>query len=70
MVHIEVSGPTHSKKGYIMAVIAQALREAGAEVRMLGESTHLADKMVASPELVHEKLDHQVVHITEMQTGV
>lgn len=70
MVQIQVSGPTHSKKGYVIAAITAALRELGAEVHVLGEETHLADKMHVSESKLHEKLESVTIHITEMQTGI
>ena len=45
MVQIEVSGPDRSRKGYILIAVARALRELGATVNVVGEETHLVDKV-------------------------
>jgi hypothetical protein len=68
MVNIEITGPLHSKKGYIMVAIAQALRDLGATVVLQGEDTHLADKRNADGSVIAEKLTGQEVRITELQT--
>jgi len=70
MVQIQVSGPIHSKKCYVVAAITEALRDLGAEVHVLGEETRLADKMHSSESLLHEKLENVVIHITDMRTGI
>jgi hypothetical protein len=70
MVQIEVSGPDHSRKGYILIAIARALRELGADVSVLGEGTHLADKVDLDQSVFGEKLAGQTIHITELRTGV
>lgn len=69
MVHIEVSGPEHSKKGYVMVEIARVLRSMGCEVTVQGEETHLADKVVVPEDLIHQKLSGVKIIITEMQTS-
>ncbi len=68
MVHIEVSGPEHSKKGYVMVEIARVLRSMGCEVIVQGEQTHLADKVSVPEEAIHQKLSGVQVSITEMKT--
>jgi predicted peroxiredoxin len=70
MVNIQVTGPEHSKKGYIMVVIAKALRDAGCDVSVLGEGTHLSDKTGLDETTVAERLTGHRVHITELKTGV
>lgn len=70
MVQIEVSGPEHSKKGYIMVAIAKVLRDLGAEVAVLGEDTHLASKVSLTEDAVAEKLTGLQVRLTELQTGI
>ena len=70
MVQIEVTGPEHSKKGHIMVAIAKALRDLGADVQVLGETTHLASKVDLPEEVVSEKLTGVKVRLTELQTGV
>jgi hypothetical protein len=69
MVQIEVSGPTHAKKGYVMVAIARALRELGAEVQVLGETTHLAEKSTKDSHELALNLRGQEVRLTELQTG-
>ena len=69
MVNIQVTGPLHSKKGYIMALLTKTLRDAGCEVNLQGEETHLATKVHAEDEVVKTKLVGQKVVITEMQTS-
>lgn len=70
MVQIEVTGPEHSRKGYIMVAIARALRELGATVELQGEETHLATKMAIDEEVIHERLLGQTIRITELQTSL
>jgi molybdopterin-guanine dinucleotide biosynthesis protein len=68
MVQIQVTGPSHSGKGYIMVEIARRLRELGCDVRLQGEETHLAEKVAVSDEVAAAKLTGQQVTITELQT--
>jgi hypothetical protein len=70
MVQIQVSGPDHSRKGYILVAIARALRELGADVSVLGEGTHLINKVALDTTVIGEKLTGQQIHITELRTGV
>lgn len=70
MVHIQVSGPDHSRKGYIMVAVARALRELGADVSMIGEGTHLVDKTDLDTAVIGEKLTGQQIHVTELRTGI
>lgn len=70
MVQIQVSGPVHSGKGYVIAAITEALRDLGAEVHVLGEETHLVDLMHAPETTLHEALEGVVIHITQMRTGI
>lgn len=69
MVQIQVTGPLHSKKGYIMVAITKLLRELGAEVTVMGETTHLAEKVGVDEAILQEKITGQVVQITELQTS-
>lgn len=68
MVNIQVTGPTGSKKGYIMVAITKALRDLGCDVHLQGEYTHLAEKMVKSEDDMCDNLLAQEVNITELQT--
>lgn len=68
MLNIQVSGPEHSKKGYIMVEIARVLREAGCEVTLQGEETHLVEKAALTDDSIRSKIAGQKVVITEMQT--
>ena len=70
MVQIQVSGPEHSRKGYIIVALARALRELHADVRVLGEGTHLVDKVDLDTTVIGEKLTGQSILITELRTGV
>lgn len=69
MVQIEVSGPSGAKKGYVMVAIARALRELGAEVQVLGETTHLVEKSNKDQQELAMALRGQEVRLTELQTG-
>lgn len=69
MVQIQISGPAHSKKGYMMVEIARVLRECGCEVTMIGEETHLIEKQNLNHEQVEQNLTGQRVHITELKTA-
>ena len=69
MVQIEVSGPDHSRKGYILVTIARALRELGANVSVIGEDTHLADKTGLDEGAICEKLQGVDIRLTELRTG-
>lgn len=68
MVQIQVTGPAHSKKGYIMIEIARKLRELGCDVLLQGESSHLQEKAEISDEDAALKLQGQSVMITELKT--
>lgn len=70
MIQIQVSGPAHSKKGYAIVAIVNALRDIGADVHVLGEHTHLADKMESNDKTLSKKLEGQVICVTELRTGV
>jgi hypothetical protein len=70
MVQIQVTGPEHSGKGYIMVAIAHALRQLGAEVQVQGEATHLVNKTVLTDEAIHTRLDGQIIRLTELKTGI
>jgi hypothetical protein len=70
MVQIQVSGPDHSRKGYIMVAIARALREYHADVSVIGEATHLMEKADVLDEELEEKLNGVDIHITELRTGI
>lgn len=70
MVNIQVTGPTHSKKGYIMALVAKTLRDAGCEVHLQGEETHLVEKIKTEDEVIKTKLEGQKIVITELQTSM
>jgi hypothetical protein len=69
MVQIQVSGPDHSRKGYILIAIARALRELGADVSVIGEGTHLSDKVNLDTITISDKLTGQQIQITELRTG-
>lgn len=67
MVQIEVSGPAHSRRGYLMVEIARVLRGYGCEVTLQGEGTHLAQKVELTEAELIEKLAGVEVRITELQ---
>ena len=71
-IRIEVTGPEHSGKGHVIALIAHMLREHGVDVIVQGEHTHNAAKMLKDEIELLNKIDekHVKVLITEMQTGV
>jgi len=71
-IRIEVTGPEHSGKGHVIALIARMLREQGVEVVVQGEHSHNATKMLKEEIDLLNKIDekHVKVLITEMQTGV
>jgi hypothetical protein len=68
MVQIQVTGPEHSGKGYIMIAVARTLRELGVQVVLQGEETHLEEKAAFSADVWSEKLRGQKVLITELKT--
>jgi len=68
MVQIEISGPAHSRRGYLMVEIARVLRGFGCEVALQGEGTHLAQKVELTEAELIEKLAGVKVQITELQT--
>jgi hypothetical protein len=68
MVQIEISGPEHSHKGYLMVVIARVLRDLGAEVTVQGEETHLAEKSNAEFDVILDKISGLRIALTEMKT--
>jgi hypothetical protein len=70
MLQIQVSGPDHSGKGYVMIAIAHALRQLGADVQVQGETTHLAKKAALIDEAIQARLEDQVIRLTELKTGV
>jgi hypothetical protein len=70
MIQITVFGPEHSKKDYIMLTIAKALREAGAEVKVLGENSYFAHKAEMDEETIKSKLEGQSIRISEQRTAV
>jgi hypothetical protein len=70
MVQIQVTGPEHSGKGYIMTAITRALRDLGVEVVLQGEETHLEEKAAYNAEVWSAKLRGQTVQITELKTRV
>jgi hypothetical protein len=69
MVQIQVSGPAHSKRGYLMVELARFLRSMDCEVVLQGEDTHLADKTPLADEQIKAKLAGIEVRITELQTS-
>ena len=68
LINIEITGPTHSGKGYVIAAIAKALEELGCEVVVQAADTHNQPKLAKTPEEIASRLNGQVVRITEMQT--
>ena len=70
MVQIQVTGPEHSGKGYIMIAIARALRELEVDVTLQGEQTHLEEKAAFDADVWSNKLRGQKVLVTELKTGV
>jgi len=68
MVQIEISGPAHSKRGYMMVEIARVLRSFGCDVILQGEGSHLVNKVELSDAEISEKLQGVEVRITELQT--
>jgi hypothetical protein len=68
MVQIQISGPAHSRRGYLMVEIARVLRGFGCNVILQGEGTHLAQKVELSDAEISEKLAGVEVRITELQT--
>lgn len=66
---ITVSGPDKSGKGHIMALVAKALRDAGAEVSVQAETTHNATKMQKPVEELHQKLTGKKIMLLEQQTA-
>jgi hypothetical protein len=68
MVQIEISGPEHSHKGYLMVAIAKILRDMGAEVVVQGEETHLAQKTKAEFDSILGKIAGLKIAVTEMKT--
>lgn len=70
MVQIQVAGPAHAKKGYIIVEITRLLRELGCEVHLQGEETHLVDKVMdlRSREDIAQLVRGVEVTITELRT--
>jgi molybdopterin-guanine dinucleotide biosynthesis protein len=69
MIQVQITGPIHSGKGYLMVEIARKLRELGCIVDLQGEETHLVDKTGVSDETAAARLAGQHVVITELTTS-